>query len=97
MKELNDNLKFGAIIAQTKTYTHNAVQFIAQYLKPQCSGNNYIIRNTQEFPMSLKQQDPLLSDKEYVSYDVESLFTNVPLMKLLITFYTKSISKKNCW
>ena len=28
--------------------------------------------------MLLKQQDPLLPDKEYVSYDVESLFTNVP-------------------
>ena len=29
--------------------------------------------------MFLKQQDPLLSDEEYVSYDVESLFTNVPV------------------
>ena len=29
--------------------------------------------------MSLKQQDPLLPDEEYVSYDVESLFTNVPV------------------
>ena len=29
--------------------------------------------------MFLKQQDPLLPDKEYVSYDVESLFTNVPV------------------
>ena len=28
--------------------------------------------------MSLKQQDPL-PDEEYVSYDVESLFTNVPV------------------
>ena len=27
--------------------------------------------------MSLKQQDLLLPDEEYVSYDVESLFTNV--------------------
>ena len=29
--------------------------------------------------MSLKQQDPLLPDEEYVSYDVESLFTNLPV------------------
>ena len=27
--------------------------------------------------MSLKQQDPLLPDEEYGSYNVESLFTNV--------------------
>ena len=29
--------------------------------------------------MYLKQQDLLLPDEEYVSYDVESLFTNVPV------------------
>ena len=29
--------------------------------------------------MCLNQQDPLLPNKEYVSYDVESLFTNVPV------------------
>ena len=34
---------------------------------------------TQEFPMSLKQQDPLLPDEKYVSYDVETLFTDVPV------------------
>ena len=29
--------------------------------------------------MSLKQQNPLLPDEDYVSYNVESLFTNVPV------------------
>ena len=33
--------------------------------------------------MSLKQQDPLLPDEKYVSYDVESLFTNVPVHKTI--------------
>ena len=74
-----DNLKFHPIIAQTGTYTYNAAQVIGEYLKPLCSGNSYIIRNTQEFLILLKQQDPLLPDKQYVSYDVESLFTNVPV------------------
>ena len=50
-----DNLKFRPIIAQTGTYTYNAAQVIAKYLKLLCSRNNYIIRNTQEFPISLKQ------------------------------------------
>ena len=45
--------------------------------------------------MSLKQQDLLSPDEEHVSYDVESLFPNVQVMKLLIIFYTKSMSKKN--
>ena len=73
-----NNLKFHPIIAQAGTYTYNAAQVIAKYLKPLCSGHNYIIRNMQEFPMSLKQQDPL-PDEEYVSHDVESLFANVPV------------------
>ena len=38
-----------------------------------------MIRNTQEFPKLLQQQDPLLSSEEYVSYDVKSLLTNVPI------------------
>ena len=29
--------------------------------------------------MSLKQQDPLLTDEEYVSCNVECFFTNVPV------------------
>ena len=47
-----DNLRVCPIIAQAGTYTYNAAQVIAKYLKPLCNGNNYIIRNTQEFPMS---------------------------------------------
>ena len=58
------------MIAQTGTYTYNAAQVIVKYLKSLCSENKYIIRNTQEFPMSLKQQDPLLPDEKYVSYNI---------------------------
>ena len=47
------NLKFRPIIAQSGIYTYNAAQVIADYLKPLCSDNDYIIRNTQEFPKLL--------------------------------------------
>ena len=59
-----ENLKFCPIIAQSGTYTYNTAQIIADYLKPLCSGNDYILRNTQEFPKLLQQQDPLLSNEE---------------------------------
>lgn len=74
-----DKLKFRPIIAQTGTYTYKAAQIIAKYLKPLVSDNPYIINNTQQFPSMLKEQPPLQEDEEYVSYDVESLFTNVPV------------------
>lgn len=59
-----NNLKFCSIIPQAATYT---AQVITKYLKPLCSGNNYIFRNTQEFPAFSKQQNPLLTEEECVS------------------------------
>ena len=88
-------MKFRPVIAQTGTHTYNAAQAIVKYLKSLCSGNNYIIRNTQKFPMSLKQQDPLLPDEEYLSYDVESLFANVPVHETVDYILQKICVKKN--
>ena len=76
-----ENLKLRPIIAQSGTYTYNGAQLIADYLKSLCRDNDYMIRNTQEFPKLLQQQDPLLSNEEYVSYDVKSLLTNVPIQE----------------
>ena len=64
--------KFHPIIAQTGTYTYNAAQVITKYLKILCSGNNYVIRSTQEFLMSLKQQDPLFTETIY--YILQEIF-----------------------
>ena len=71
------------MIALSCTYTYNPAQVIADYLKPLCSDNDYIIKNTQEFPKLLQQQDPLLRNEEYVSYDVKSQFTNVPIQETI--------------
>ena len=50
--------------------------------------------------MSLKQQDPLLPDEEYVSYDVESLFPTVPIHEtidyILQEIYAKEKSPIIC-
>lgn len=78
-----DKLKFRPIIAQTGTCTYNAAQVIASYLKPLTDENPNIIRNTQDFPTMLKEQPPLDIDEEYVSYDVESLFTNIPVKETI--------------
>ena len=81
-----ENLKFRPIIAQSGTYTYNAAQVIDDYLKSLCSDNNYIIRNTQEFPKLLQQQDPLLPNEEYVSYDVNPSSLMCPFKKQLIIY-----------
>ena len=72
------NLKCRPIIDQTGTFTYKATKVISSYLKPLCQ-NEYSISDTQQFPNMLSNLPPFLEDKEDVSYDVESLFTNIPI------------------
>ena len=71
------NLKFHPFINQSGTYTNNAAQIIAHCLKPLRGDNEFIIRYNQEFAKMIREQDLLKSDWEYVTYNVESLFTDV--------------------
>ena len=83
LDEINiDNLKFRPVISQIGTYTYNAEKVIAEYLKPLCS-NQYKISDTQEFTSFIKDQPPLNDDEEYVSYDVDALFTNIPVAETI--------------
>ena len=62
--------------------------------------NLYVVIMTQEFPKLLQQQDPLLPNEEYVTYDVQSLFTNVPIQEtidyILDEIYVKNKLTKIC-
>ena len=55
-----DNLNFHPIIAQSETYIYNTAQVSANYVKPLCSNNDYIIQNTQEFAKIISEQDLFL-------------------------------------
>ena len=76
------NLKFWPIIDQTVTLTYNAAKVIPDYLRPLCK-NQYSINDTQTFPSMLSSIPPLQDDEEDVSYDVESLFTNIPIQETI--------------
>ena len=67
------SLKSRPIITQTGTLTYNAAQVISKYLQP-------LFKN--EYPI-LKSNPPLDPDERYVSYDVESLFINVPIIDII--------------
>ena len=73
-----DNLKFRPIISQIGTYTYKASRVMSQYRKSLCE-NEYKINDTQTFELMIKNQIPLIPDEEYVSNDVDSLFTNIPV------------------
>ena len=79
IQEINkEKLKFLPIIDLTGTYSYNTAQVISQYLKPLCK-NEFKINDTQSFAVDIKNIQPLQEDEEDVSYDVESLFTNIPI------------------
>ena len=94
-----ENIKFHPIIYQTGTYTYGAAQVISDYLKPLCS-NQYSIKDTQSFAKLIKDLPPLNDDEEDVSYDVESLFTNIPIDEtieyILDQIYNKEKLKPLC-
>ena len=88
-----EKLKFRPIISQIGTYTYNAAKVFADYLKPLCQ-NEYKINDTQSFPSMLKDQPPLNPNEEYVSYDIESLFSNIPINET-INYIINEICQKN--
>ena len=73
-------LKLRPIIDQTGTCYYKTGKVIAQYLKP-LTNNEFVINSTQDFPSMLNTVE--LSEDEDVSYDVESLFTNIPINKTI--------------
>ena len=71
------NLKLPPIIDQTGTCNYKTGKVISKYLKP-LTKNEFIINNMQDFPAMLNNV-PMSEDEEDISYDVESLFTNIPI------------------
>ena len=77
-----EELKFRPIIDQAGTFTYNCSKVTAEYLKSLCQ-NEYSIKDTQSFPEMLRDLPQLNNDEENVSYDVDSLFTNIPLKETI--------------
>ena len=76
-----ESLKLCPIIDQTGTYIYNASKVVAKYLSP-LSKNEFSISDTLSFPELLKNSS---NDESYedVSYDVESLFTSIPVQETI--------------
>ena len=70
-------MKLQFIIDQTGTCYYKTGKVITQHLKP-LTKNEFLINNTQDFP-SMLNRVKMLEDEEDVSYDVKSLFTNIPI------------------
>jgi hypothetical protein len=72
-----ESLKLRPIMDQSGTMVYTTSQILAEYLGP-LNDSKYIITDTLKFP-SILEEHKLNEDEEDISYDVESLFTNVPI------------------
>ena len=72
-----DNLKVCPIIDQTGTHLQVCSKMIVQYLQP-LAINEYTISDNLSFP-NILGENPLDSNQEFVSYDVDLLFTSIHL------------------
>ena len=78
LEEINvDQLKLCQVIDQTGTYIYNASKVVAKYLKP-LAKNEFTISDTLTFPDLVKNTSNS-SESEDGSYDVESIFTSIPV------------------
>ena len=75
-------ITFRLTVDRTSTATYDAAKVIDEYLK-RLACNEYEIEDFLKVPYILKVLPPLQNDEEYISYDVDSLFTNIPLKKII--------------
>ena len=93
-----NNLKLRSIIDQWNTFTYSATKIVSDYLQP-IAQNEYVIKDTLLFAEMIKY-DILDPEEEYVSYDVESLFTSIPVSEtidyIIKEIYENKVIKPMC-
>ena len=86
-----EDSKLRPIIEQTGTYIYEASKVVAQFLKP-LARNEFTISDTSAFSdllKNIKNSD----DYEDVSYDVEPLFTSIPIKETIDYIIRKTYAK----
>ena len=101
IKEITkERIELQPIIDQTSTYTYGAAQVIYQYPKSLYK-NEFTMEDTQSFSKKITDFPPLENEEQDVSYDVESLFNNMPLKEtvdyILDQIYVHKILPQICF
>ena len=91
-------MKLHPVVDQTGTHLYGCSKIIAEYLQP-LAISKYTISNTLAFPDILRG-NPLDSNWEYVSYDLDSQFTSISLDEtidfILDEFYNQKKLERFC-
>ena len=76
-----NNLKLRPILDQSNTCTYNGAQIVSDYLQP-LTQKEFVIKDALLFAEIIKSYilDP---DEKYVSYNLEGLFTSIPVSETI--------------
>ena len=72
-----DDLPLRPIVSNINTATYNLAKFLSNLLAP-LRESEYTVKNTKNFVDNIKKEN-IQKDYKMVSFDVKSLFANVPL------------------
>ena len=94
-----ENLKLRPVIDQTNSFSAKAAAFLSNYLKP-LQDEEFMLNDTLKFPELIKKLPPKGRDDEDLSYDVEALFTSIPIADtidyIVDEIYEKEVIKPIC-
>jgi hypothetical protein len=71
------NTPLRPIISAIDTYNYKLAKYLDKILKPLVNDNEYILKDTFDFVNKIKELN-VAADQYMISFDVESLFTNIP-------------------
>ena len=87
-----DKLQLRPIVSNIGTATYNLSKYLAQLLAP-LGNSRYTVPSTEEFINRVREMRPQ-SNRIMISFDVVSLFTNVPLEKTIDIILKKVYREK---
>ena len=77
-----DGCPIRPIIFAVGTYNYKLAKFLVEILSPLIENNKYILKDTFDFVNKVSHLNTSV-DKSMLSFDVESLFTNIPTLETI--------------
>ncbi|CAF4574610.1 unnamed protein product [Rotaria sp. Silwood2] len=72
------NVPLRPIVSCVQSYNYRLGKYLANIIKP-IRHSNYSLKNNMDFLQFLRNNSDLLKNNKMISFDIESLFTNIPV------------------
>jgi hypothetical protein len=91
-----DGVPIRPIISACGTYNYKLAKYLVQILTPLISNSKYIIKDTFDFVNKVSKL-PINNNQIMISFDVESLFTNIPTLETIEIILERAFKNTNTY